>query len=68
MFVWLVGCLVVWLVGRLDPGYGLLGLGGIVIFMYCGELFPTSVRNLGVGVSYLEPRASGQVGGPKTKT
>ncbi|CAJ1349900.1 unnamed protein product, partial [Effrenium voratum] len=33
-------------------GYGLLGLGGIVIFMYCGELFPTSVRNLGVGVSY----------------
>ena len=34
-------------------GYGLIGaMVGTVVFMYCAELFPTSVRNLGVGVSY----------------
>ena len=34
-------------------GYGLIGaMVGTVVFMYCAELFPTSVRNLGVGISY----------------
>ena len=34
-------------------GYGIIGaMVGTVVFMYCAELFPTSVRNLGVGISY----------------
>lgn len=34
-------------------GYGLMGaISGTVLFLYVVELFPTSVRNLGVGISY----------------
>ena len=33
-------------------GYSLVASLQFTIFLYCAELFPTSVRNLGVGVSY----------------
>lgn len=33
-------------------GYALIASFYATLFMYCAELFPTSVRNLGVGVSF----------------